>query len=84
MTSFMLARATGTPGSTSTCFLGLMEGVLVLRDSALEEEEEELELSVRVCRLLLVQRVDLDLVDGSDKDGFVVLETFAKDDCTTC
>lgn len=80
----MLARATGTPGSTSTCFLGLMEGVLVLRDSALEEEEEELELSVRVCRLLLVQRVDLDLVDGSDKDGLVVLETFAKDDCTTC
>ena len=64
-------------------FLGLVDGVLVLRELALEEEEE-LELEVRVCRLFLVHRVDLDLVDGSDKDGLVVLETFAIAHCTTC
>ena len=39
--SFTLTRGTGTAGSR---FLGLVDGVLVLRELALEEEEDELEL----------------------------------------
>ena len=61
-----------------------MEGVLVLQELALKEELELEELKMRVWQLFLVRRVDLDLVDGSDKDGLVGLETFAVADCTTC
>ena len=56
----------------------------MLRELALKEELELEELKMRVCGLFLVRCVDLDPVDGSDKDGFVVLETFAVADCTTC
>ena len=57
----------------------------MLRDLEVEEEELELkELEMHVCRLFFVRRVDLDLVDGSHKDGLVVLETLAIADCTTC